>query len=242
MSTPTVALIIPCFVDQLFPETGLACAKVLRKAGCRVRYDPEQTCCGQPAFNSGFRTEATRLAERFIALFRDRDAIVAPSGSCLSMVRNHYGELDLPASARDDWESLRTRVFELSQYLVDELKVTDVGGRFDGRVAWHTSCHGYRELGIDQQPLELLRHVDGIDLVELDDRKACCGFGGTFAVKYGALSAAMGEDKLRAIELSGASVVTATDDSCLMHIGGMLARQNKPVRALHYARILAGEL
>jgi L-lactate dehydrogenase complex protein LldE len=237
----TVSLFIPCFVDQLFPETGLATAEILRRAGCEVSYNPEQTCCGQPAFNSGFQHDTKHLAERFIRLFNESDYVVAPSGSCLTMVKNHYGDLDLSGSARSDWESLRGRVFELSQFLVDELKITDLGGTWNGRVAWHTSCHGYRELGIDRQPLELLKNVKGIDLVELDDRKQCCGFGGTFAAKFSSLSAAIGEDKLLAIEQSGAQTVTATDDSCLMHIGGMIKKRQIPVQAMHYARILVGE-
>ncbi|MCB2211956.1 (Fe-S)-binding protein [bacterium] len=241
MSAPTVSLFIPCFVDQLFPETGLATATLLKRAGCRVTYNREQTCCGQPSFNSGFQKETVRLAERWIRLFKDAEYVVAPSGSCLSMVKKHYGELELPASVRDDWEHLRGRIFEVSQFIVDELKINDIGGTWNGRVAWHTSCHGYRELGIDSQPLELLRHVEGIDLVELQDRKQCCGFGGTFAAKFSALSAAIGEDKLLAIEQSGAQTVTATDDSCLMHIGGMLSKRKSPVQVLHYARILTSK-
>ncbi|GBE30332.1 lactate utilization protein A [bacterium BMS3Bbin04] len=241
MPAAKVSLFIPCFVDQLFPETGLATVELLKRAGCEVSYDRKQTCCGQPSFNSGFHKETKHLAEKFIRLFRDAEYIVAPSGSCLSMVKEHYGELELAGSVRDDWESMRGRVFELSQFLVDELKITDIGGHWNGRVAWHTSCHGYRELGIDQQPLTLLRNVEGIDLVELDDRKRCCGFGGTFAAKFSDLSVAMGEDKLEAIQQSGAQTVTATDDSCLMHINGMLQRKKMPVQAMHYARILVGE-
>ncbi|MBS1262255.1 MAG: Lactate utilization protein A [Calditrichaeota bacterium] len=240
MASPTVSLFIPCFVDQLFPETGVAVAEVLRRVGCTVRYPREQTCCGQPSFNSGFAREALPLAERFIRVFGDADAVVVPSGSCLAMVKQHYGELALPERVRGDWEALRGRVFELSQFLVDELGIRDAGGRWRGRVAWHTSCHGYREMGIDGQPLALLRNVAGLELVELDDRKLCCGFGGTFAAKFSALSAAIGEDKLAAIERTGASTVTATDDSCLMHIAGMLSRRDIAVKTVHYARILAG--
>ena len=241
MPAPSVSLFIPCFVDQLFPETGLATVELLKRAGCDVQYNPEQTCCGQPAFNSGFQHDTKHLAERFIRLFNEAEYVVAPSGSCLSMVKEHYGELELDGSVRDDWSTLRERTFELSQFLVDELKITDIGGKWDGRVAWHTSCHGYRELGIDQQPRTLFRNVRGIDLVELEDRKQCCGFGGTFAAKFSSLSAAIGDDKLLAIEQSGAQTVTATDDSCLMHIGGMIKKRNIPVEVMHYARILAGE-
>lgn len=243
MGTPprTVHLFIPCFVDQLYPETGEAMVRLLNRAGCEVRYLREQTCCGQPAFNSGYWDEARPLAERWVRLFADAEAVVSPSASCVAMVRRHYGDLGLRGAEGDDYEALRKRVWELSEFLVDELGVTDVGARFPHRVAYHTSCHGYRELGILDQPLALLREVEGIDLVELDDRRACCGFGGTFAAKFGELSAAIGDDKLAAIRRSGAEVVTATDDSCLMHIGGMLRHRREGVRALHYASILAGE-
>jgi len=239
---PNVSLFIPCFVDQIYPETGLATVNLLRRAGCTVDYPREQTCCGQPAFNSGYRGETCSLAERFIRLFADAEAVVAPSGSCVAMTRVHYGELELDAGLRREWESLRARIFELSEYLVDELKVEDLGTSFPHRVAYHASCHGLRELGIHQQPLELLKRVRGIDLVELDDHQRCCGFGGTFAAKFSDLSSAIGEDKLEAIRESGAEVVTATDDSCLMHIGGLLKRHKMPMRTLHYARIAAGEV
>ncbi len=235
-----VHLFIPCFVDQVYPQTGLAALKLLRAAGCEVIYPRGQTCCGQPAFNSGYAGEAADLAERFIRLFRDAEAVVAPSASCIAMVRVHYGDLPLAPEIREEYESLRERVFELSEYLVDRLGVTDFGARFPGRVAYHASCHGLRELGILRQPMELLRKVEGLELVEPDDRHLCCGFGGTFAAKFSSLSAAIGEDKIEALVRTGAEVVTATDDSCLMHLGGMLSRRKVPIRPLHYARILAG--
>jgi len=239
--SPTVHLFIPCFVDQFYPGTGMATVRLLRNSGCEVVYEPEQTCCGQPAYNSGYRDEAAHLARRFLRLFMDAKAIVAPSASCVAMVRKHYGELGLVGEDAERWESLRTKIWELSEYLVDVLGVKKMEARFPHRVAYHTSCHGFRELGILEQPLSLLKSVKDIDLVELDDHRRCCGFGGTFAVKNSALSAAMGEDKLEAIRRSGAEVVTATDDSCLMHIGGLLSRQKQGVRTLHYAEILAGE-
>lgn len=238
---PKISLFIPCFVDQVYPETGLAAVSLLRQAGCTVHYPREQTCCGQPAFNSGYRGEACSLAERFIRLFADAEAVVAPSGSCVSMARVHYGDLDLDPGLRREWENLRTRIFELSEYLVDELQVTDFGKRFPHRVAYHASCHGLRELGIHRQPLELLKQVRDIDLVVLDDHQRCCGFGGTFAAKFSDLSSAIGEDKLKAVQQSGAEVLTATDDSCLMHLGGLMKRHQMAVRPLHYIRIVAGE-
>jgi L-lactate dehydrogenase complex protein LldE len=237
-----VHLFIPCFVDQLYPETGVATVRLLREVGCDPVYDDRQTCCGQPAFNSGYHSEAAHLARRFLKLFESADTVVAPSASCVGMVRRHYGELGLDGEDAERWEDVRGRIFELSEFLVGELGVSSVPGAFPHKVAYHASCHGFRELGILDQPLELLKSVRGIDLVELKDRHACCGFGGTFAAKFSALSVAMGEDKVEAIRKSGAEVVTATDDSCLMHIGGMLRHQNSPVKWMHYAQILAAGL
>jgi L-lactate dehydrogenase complex protein LldE len=237
-----VHLFIPCFVDQFLPESGLATVHLLRRQGLEVVYEREQTCCGQPAFNSGFHHDAAHLAKRFLGLFKDAEAVIAPSASCVAMVRRHYGELGLEGEDAERWESLRTRIWELSEFLVDVLGVKKISGAFPHRVAYHTSCHGYRELGILNQPLSLLRSLKKIDLVELDDQRRCCGFGGTFAVKFSGLSTAMGEDKIQAIENSGASIVTATDDSCLMHLAGMISRRKLPIKTLHYARILAGEM
>lgn len=236
-----VSLFIPCFVDQFFPGTGLATTDLLRRAGCYVSYVREQTCCGQPSFNSGFHPESCMLAEKFIRLFADTETIVTPSASCAAMVRVHYGELDLDPGLRREWETLRNRTWELSEYLIDQLHWEPEVGPFPHRVAYHASCHGLRELGILKQPLTLLRLVPGIDLVELDDRQACCGFGGTFSAKFSGLSSAIGQDKLDAIKRSGAEVVTATDDSCLMHIAGLASRQKLPFKTMHYACILAGE-
>ena len=239
---PKVSLFIPCFVDQFFPETGLATVDLLRRAGCEVEYSREQTCCGQPSHNSGFRKDTKVLAEKFIRLFSDAEVVVAPSASCVAMVRLEYGKLDLDPGIRKEWEALCPRLFELSEYLVDELRFDQLERPFPHRVAYHASCHGLRELNIYEQPLALLRTVPAIELVELDDRHACCGFGGTFAAKFSNLSTAIGQDKLEAIQRSGAEVVTATDDSCLMHIAGLASRQKLPFRTMHYARILAGEV
>jgi len=237
-----VSLFVPCFVDQMYPETGLATVSLLEKYGCEVFYPKEQTCCGQPAFNSGYFDEAAQLAEKFVKIFADSEAVVAPSASCVSMVRKHYESLEFRDKAlRAEYESLRKRVFEIGEYLYDELEIKSVESKFSHRVAYHASCHGYRELGILEQPLSLLNSVDGIDLVELNDRKQCCGFGGTFAVKFPEISGAIGEDKVLAILESKAEVVTATDDSCLMHIHGMMAKRGIKIKTMHYSRILNGE-
>lgn len=237
-----VNLFIPCFVDQFFPETGIATARLLESLGVEVRYNERQTCCGQPAFNSGFHDEAAHLASRFLRLFANGGDVVAPSASCVAMVRKHYGELALGAEDAQRWESLKGRVWELSEYLDQVLGVKEVKASFPHKVAYHASCHGLRELGILDGPLRLLGSVNGLELVELDDHHACCGFGGTFAAKFSALSAAIGEDKLEAIRRTGAHYVTATDDSCLMHLAGMMSRKKMDVRVMHYAQILTADL
>lgn len=236
-----VALFVTCLVDQLYPRVGEAAVRVLERAGCAVSFPAEQTCCGQAAFNNGFQEEARVLARRFLAVFADAPAIVAPSGSCADMVREWYPRLfrDEPTLG-DLARSIATRTYELSEYLVRVLGVADLGARFHAAVTYHPSCHGLRGLGLREEPLGLLRAVRDLRLVELPDAGQCCGFGGFFSIKFTALSGAMLSAKLDAIEASGAEVVTATDVSCLMHISGGLSRRGSRVRALHLAEILAG--
>ena len=179
-----VSLFIPCLVDQAAPATALSTARLLRRLGLDVRYDPRQTCCGQALFNAGFRPEARRLACRFIRLFADAEVVVAPSGSCVAMVSRHYGELDLPPVEMALWERLRERTFELSAFLVDRLGLVEVGARFPHPVSYHASCHTLRDLGVREQPLKLLRSVEGLQLIDGDWGDECCGFGGVFSVRY----------------------------------------------------------
>jgi L-lactate dehydrogenase complex protein LldE len=239
-----VALFITCVNDTLFPEAGRATVELLERLGHTVVFPEEQTCCGQMHANSGYGEEALPLVERFVRVFGSEacDAVVAPSGSCVAMVRHHYAQLAREAG-RDalarDAEALAPRVFELSEFLVGELGVTDVGAYFPHRVTYHPSCHALRTLSVGDAPLTLLRHVRGIDLVALPEAESCCGFGGTFAVKNADTSAAMLADKMRAILDTEAEVCTALDCSCLLHIGGGLARQRTGVRTLHLAEILA---
>jgi len=234
-----VAMFIPCFVDQLVPETSLDMARVLRRIG----YDPEfpagQTCCSQPAFNSGYWRDARPLAERFISIFRSADAVVCPSGSCTAMVRNFYPELLAGSPLRDEAASLGRRVFEFSEFLVNVAQVTDVGASFPHRVAYHDACHALRELRLKREPRELLRHVRGLQLAEMPYSEECCGFGGTFAAKFSMISSAMGDVKASNAEASGAEFVTSTDPSCLLHIAGILRHRDSRVRAIHLAGILA---
>ena len=242
----TVGLFIPCYVEQLYPEVGLATVRLLERHGVRVVYPEDQTCCGQPMSNSGCADEARPLAEKFLRLFRGYEHVVAPSGSCVSMVRNHY---DAFLEGQPGYDHLKRSTYELSEFLVDVLKVQWIEGRFPHRVGLHQSCHGLRELrlgsgserripGFDKVR-GLLAGIDGIDLVELSRPDECCGFGGTFAVAEEAVSCMMGRDRLADHERAGAEVVTAIDMSCLMHLDGLIRRDGKRLRVLHVAELLA---
>ncbi|MFT3864724.1 MAG: (Fe-S)-binding protein [Solirubrobacterales bacterium] len=241
-----VGLFITCLGDTLFPETGRATVRIMERLGHTVVFPEGQTCCGQMHANSGYADEAAPLLGRFVDRFgsADVEAIVAPSGSCVAMVRHHYprlaAELGDPA-LEQEVAALAPRVFELTELLVDELGIEDVGASYPHRVAYHPSCHGLRLLRLGAAPARLLRNVRGIELLELGEAEACCGFGGTFAVKNADVSAAMLTDKVGAVLSSGAEVCTATDSSCLMHIGGALRRRRSGVRAVHIAEILAAE-
>jgi L-lactate dehydrogenase complex protein LldE len=234
-----VALFIPCFVDQLNPEVGMDMARVLRRVGYAVDFPEAQTCCGQPAFNSGYWDEARPLAERFLRVFGGAEAIVCPSGSCTTMVRNFYGELLSGSPAAGDVAAVAARVYEFSEFLVKVAKVTDVGASFAHRVTYHDACHALRELRLKQEPRELLRHVRGLELVEMPYCEECCGFGGTFSTKFPMISGAMGETKAANVEASGAEFVTSSDPSCLMHIEGVLRLRKSAARTIHIASILA---
>jgi L-lactate dehydrogenase complex protein LldE len=234
-----VTMFIPCFVDQLMPQVGVDMARVLRRIGYELEFPEEQTCCGQPGFNSGYWQDARPLAERFMRVFRDAELVVCPSGSCTTMVRNFYPELLAGTALQQEAASLGRRVFEFSEFLVKEAKVTDLGATFPHRVAYHDACHALRELRLKQEPRELLRSVRGIDFVEMPYSEECCGFGGTFATKFSMISSAMGDNKIRNAETSTAQYITSTDPSCLMHIEGILRRRNSPVRTIYLAGILA---
>jgi L-lactate dehydrogenase complex protein LldE len=230
-----VGLFITCINDTLFPETGRATVEVLERLGCEVVFPMEQTCCGQMHANSGYRAEAVPLARRFARAFEEAgvDAVVCPSGSCTAMVREQYAQLAPEAAP------IAERTWELSQFLVDHLGVEDVGATYPHRVTYHPTCHSLRLLRVGDAPLKLLRKVRRIDLVELPEASTCCGFGGTFAVKNADTSAAMLADKMRNVLGTGAEACTATDNSCLMHIGGGLTRGRTGVRPVHLAEILA---
>lgn len=235
-----VALFVTCVNDTLFPGTGRAVVRLLERLGHEVVFPEEQTCCGQMHYNSGYRRPAARLAVRFARTFRDADAVVVPSASCAAMVRDQYPRLGAAGSRLSRrMAALGPRVYDLTEFLVDVLELTDVGAYFPHRVVYHPTCHGLRLLGLGDRPYRLLRAVRGLELLELPGAEECCGFGGTFAVKNGDVSAAMGFDKARRVVGTGAEVLCAVDNSCLMHIGGTLSRQRSGVRIAHIAEILA---
>jgi len=235
-----VSLFITCLVDQFFPEVGVSVVRLLRRLGVEVDFPSAQTCCGQPAFNTGFTHEARDLARRFISIFEQSEYIVAPSGSCTSMVRVFYPELfkDDP-EWRKRADSIASRTFEFSEFLVNVLGVEDVGASHQGRVALHQSCHLLRELNVKTEPLRLLRAVKGIELVELEHAENCCGFGGLFSIKYPHISGGILQEKIDNINRSGADLIVASDIGCLMHIGGGLSRQSAHARTMHLAELLA---
>lgn len=234
-----ISLFIPCFVDQFYPQVGMSIVRVLERLGHTVDYPEAQTCCGQPAFNSGYWDEARAVAERQIAVFRDAETVVIASGSCGAMVKVFYPELFHGHPGEAQARSLAARTFEFSDFLVNRLGIVNVGARFPGRATFHDGCHGLRELGLKQPPRRLLQHVQGLQLVEMNDGETCCGFGGTFAVKFPMISTAMGENKCAAIAGTGADFVISNDSSCLMQIGGLLNRQGKSIKTLHLAEVLA---
>jgi L-lactate dehydrogenase complex protein LldE len=237
-----VAIFATCFNDTMWPETPKATVRLLERLGCRVEFPAEQTCCGQMLTNSGHGARAVPLVQRFVEVFGDYDAVVAPSGSCVASVREQHAEVAARAGERGLAErvaELTPRVHELSEFLVDVLGVEDVGAYFPHRVTYHPTCHSLRLLRVGDRPLRLLRAVRGIDLVELPAAQECCGFGGTFALKNADVSVAMGSDKARHVVSTGAEVLVAGDNSCLAHIGGILGRQRSGVRSMHLAEVLA---
>lgn len=237
-----ISLFITCYNDTLFPETGKSVVRLLEQLGHKVEFPLEQTCCGQMHYNTGYQPEAMPLLRRFVSTFKHAEAVCIPSSSCVAMARDHYPKMAQAsgdAALVKDVEDLLPRVYELSELLVNKLGVEDVGAYYPHRVTYHASCHSLRSLHLGDLPLRLLRKVRGIELVELENIDRCCGFGGTFAVKNGDVSAAMLDDKLHCLEDTHAPVCTAVDNSCLMHICGGLHRQHIGMKTVHLAEILA---
>ncbi len=239
---PRIGLFVTCLVDLFRPSVGFAAVKLLEDAGCRVEVPRAQTCCGQPAYNSGDRRDAAAIARQTIAAFEGFDYVVAPSGSCAAMIKEHY-----PALLQDDpdWraraETLSGRTHELVSFLTDVLKVDSVTASYSARATYHDSCSGLRELKVRAQPRRLLASVAGLELAELPEGEACCGFGGTFCVKYPAISNEMVSAKADCIESTGAELLLAGDLGCLLNMAGKLKRRGSKVRARHVAEVLAGD-
>lgn len=252
-STPPrrVALFVTCMVDMIYPAVGMATVELLERLGVEVIFPPAQTCCGQPAFNAGYRDEARLLAVRFLDIFEPLvrsgqvDAIVAPSGSCTAMTSHFYPVLFEDATVAQynkRAQALASVTFELTEFLVDVLGVTDIGSRFQGKLTYHACCQLLRELGVDHQPRQLLAHIPGAALVELNGVDECCGFGGLFALKNAGISTAMGQRKTRNLADTDADIVALCDVSCMTHINGLLSRQAQRCRAVHIAEVLNNQV
>jgi L-lactate dehydrogenase complex protein LldE len=235
----TVQLFVPCFIDQLYPEVAFNTIKVLEKAGCKVKYNDKQTCCGQPAFNAGFWGESKDVCTKFVQDFDGSDYIVSPSASCTGFVRNNYGKLFENNAFQSPAKKVTNRIFELSEFLVDILHITDLGAQFEGKVTYHDSCAALRECKIKEAPRALLQAVEGVELVEMKDTDICCGFGGSFAVKFDTISVAMADQKIDNAIATDATHIVSSDMSCLMHLDGRINYNGQQIKVIHLADILA---
>jgi len=240
MTRGKVSIFVTCVVDQLFPSVGIAMTEVLERLGYDVEFRKRQTCCGQPAFNSGYRDEARRLARHFLDVFRHAEHIVVPSGSCTSMIAHHFAQLfpDDPGALAAA-QHIAGRTWEFSRFLLEVAQAEDVGARYDGIVTYHDSCHALRELHVQDGPRRLLNHVRGLELREMDTAGECCGFGGTFSVKFAEVSGAMARTKVESIRRTEAGTVVSVDSSCLMQLQGAMRRAGLNVRTMHLAEVLA---
>lgn len=234
-----VDVFIPCFIDQLYPETGYNMVKVLEKSGVDVRYNKNQTCCGQIAFNSGFWDHARSMGEKFIRDFIDCQYVVAPSASCVGMVRNYYDEMFYNSSLHNEYRLLKKNIFELSDFLFNVIKIRDIGATFNHVITYHDSCAALREYKLKDEPRQLLSFVRGIKLVEMEETNTCCGFGGTFSVKNEEISVAMTAHKVNLALKTGAEYIVSTDSSCLMHMDAYIKKQKLPIKTIHLVDILA---
>ncbi len=234
-----VQLFIPCFIDQLYPQVAFNTVKILEKAGCTVAYNTQQTCCGQPAFNAGFWGESKDVCTKFVQDFDGADYIVSPSASCAGFIRNNYGKLFENNAFQSPAKKVSSQIFELSEFLVKILGITDLGASFNGKATFHDSCAGLRECNIKAEPRALLQQLEGLELVEMNDTETCCGFGGSFAVKYDTISVAMADQKIDNAIATDAEYIISTDMSCLMHIDGRINHNGQQIKVIHLADILA---
>jgi L-lactate dehydrogenase complex protein LldE len=233
-----VQIFVPCFVDQLYPQTAMNMVKILEKAGCEVSYNPNQTCCGQPAFNAGFWDDAKDVCSKFLKDFDPAAITVGPSASCVGFVKNYYSRLFENSSMHNEVKAISQNIYELTDFLVNKLGITNFGAKLPGKATYHDSCAGLRECKIKNEPRNLLANVEGLELTELNDVETCCGFGGTFAVKFGAISAAMGEQKVENALATGAEYLISTDASCLMHLQGYIDGKKYNLKTMHIADVL----
>jgi L-lactate dehydrogenase complex protein LldE len=233
-----VELFIPCFIDQLFPATAFNTLKVLEKAGCQVHYNPAQTCCGQPAFNAGFWDDAKAVAKKFIDEFDEESIVVVPSASCTGMVKNYYNDLFTNTTSHNKCRTLQGSIYELSDFLVNILQVDYFGAELDGRAVYHDSCSALRECHIKAEPRQLLNKVHGLEMVDLKANETCCGFGGSFAVKFDAISSAMAQQKVHNALDAAADYIISTDVSCLMHLQNYIDKNELPLKTMHLADVL----
>jgi len=235
-----VQLFIPCFVDQLYPNTAFNMIRVLEKVGCKVSYNEQQTCCGQPAYNAGFREDCRAVASKLIDDLSGVDYIVSPSASCTGFVRNYYPKIFDNSSQHNVVKEMQKRIFEFSEFLTDVLKVEKIeGAKLHGKATYHDSCAALRECGIKKSPRTLLQHVEGLELVEMNDVETCCGFGGTFSVKFEPISIAMADQKVKHALDTGAKYMISTDLSCLMHLQGYINEKGYDLQTMHIADVLA---
>ncbi len=234
-----IQLFIPCFIDQLYPQTAFNMVKVLEKAGCEVIYNSNQTCCGQPAFNAGFCDEAKAVAAKFLKDFDSVDYVVAPSASCVGFIRNYYPGLFDNGSLHNKMKDLVKRTYEFSEFLLNILKMEDFGASLHAKATYHDSCAALRECKIKEGPRRLLSHVKGLELIEMNDVETCCGFGGTFSVKFEPISVAMADQKINNVLQTGASCIISTDMSCMMQLAGIIKTKELPIETFHLADVLA---
>ncbi|MEK0423285.1 MAG: hypothetical protein RLZ95_1195 [Bacteroidota bacterium] len=235
----TVQLFVPCFIDQLYPDVAFSTIKVLEKAGCTVKYNEQQTCCGQPAFNAGFWGESKDVCTKFVQDFDSADYIVSPSASCTGFVRNNFGKIFENNAFQSPAKKVANQMFELTEFLTKVLNITDLGAAFNAKVTYHDSCAGLRECKIKEAPRTLLSNVKGLELVEMKDTDACCGFGGSFAVKYDTISIAMADQKIENAIATEAEYIVSGDMSCLMHLDGRINYNGQAVKVIHIADVLS---
>ena len=234
-----VQLFIPCFIDQLYPQTAFNMVKVLEKACCDVVYNTNQTCCGQPAYNAGFRDEAKEVAAKFLEDFEGTDYIVTPSASCAGFVKNYYAGMFENSSLHNKIKDLSNRIFEFTEFLMDIIKIENYGAELQAKATYHDSCAALRECKIKEAPRKLLSKVKGLELIEMADNETCCGFGGSFAVKFEAISIAMADQKVHHALNTNAEYIISTDLSCLMHLDGYIIKNELPIKTMHIADVLA---